>query len=184
MDQTAAPTILPEPQITDLAHTAAPSTAAPAPAVMLQRGGRWLWSCSLATGLFFSLSPLGLSFWDPGSNWNWQRLYGLQPRGAAFAAIEPLIPASARVASTDFVHPRFTHHERSYDYSRFLRKVSGYEQRVPDDTDFIVIDTTHPYSEYKRPEDVPEYHQTDRWELVPNGSGGVFIVLKRKSTTP
>lgn len=143
-------------------------------------GQHWLWSCSLATGLFFSLGPCGLPFWDPGSNWHWAKLYGPSPRGEAFAKIAPLIPTSARVASTDFVHPRFTHHERSYDYSDFRRRVSGYERRVPDDTDFIVIDTTHPYSRCKLPTDVPEYHDAERWELLPDETNGAFIVLKRR----
>ncbi|OYW24984.1 MAG: hypothetical protein B7Z55_00635 [Planctomycetales bacterium 12-60-4] len=143
-------------------------------------GSRWLWTSSLATGLFFSLSPCGLPFWDPGSNWYWVKLYGPSARGTEFARIAPLIPLTARVASTDFVHPRFTHHERSYDYSDFRRKVSGYERRVPDDTEFIVIDTTHPYSRYHVADDVPEYHETDRWRLLPDETHGAFIVLRRR----
>jgi uncharacterized membrane protein len=146
--------------------------------------GPWLWTSAFATGLFLALSPLSLTFWDSGSNWYCRKLYGPTNRGAAFAAIAPLIPPTARVASTDFVHPRFTHHARSYDYSDYRRKVSGYERRVPDDTDFIVIDTTHPYSRMHQPEDVPEFHDTDRWELVPNDSHGVFIVLRRRVANP
>jgi uncharacterized membrane protein len=141
----------------------------------------WLWTCALATGLWFSLGPLGVPFWDPGSNWHWRKLYGPTPRGAAFAKIAPLIPMTARVASTDFVHPRFTHHERSYDYSDYLRKASGYERRVPDDTDFIVIDLTHPYSRYRRADEIPEAHEPDRWELLHDETGGVFAILRRKS---
>lgn len=143
----------------------------------LRLGSHWLWTSSLATGLWFSLSPLGVPFWDPGSNWNAWRLYGPTSRGADFAAIAPRIPVTARVASTDFVHPRFTHYERSYDYSAFRRQVSGYERRVPDDTEYIVIDTTHPYSRWKTPGDVPEYHESDKWELLAEGA---FIVLKRR----
>jgi len=162
--------------------------AAPAPATptnsVLRWSGTWLWTCALATGLWFSLSPLSVTFWDSGSNWHWRKLYGPTPRGAAFAKIAPLIPLTARVASTDFVHPRFTHHARSYDYSDYVRKASGYERRVPDDTDFIVIDATHPYSQYHRPEDVPEFHDAERWELLPDETGGVFIVLRRRMANP
>ena len=50
-----------------------------------------------------------------------------------FAKIAHFIPQSARVASTDFVHPRYTHFDRSYDYSNYRRKVSGYEAKVPDE---------------------------------------------------
>lgn len=148
---------------------------------IVARYGTWLWASALCTGIFFSLSPLGVPFWDPGSTWNWHRLYGSTDRGEQFAKIAPLIPRTARVASTDFVHPRFTHHARSYDYSGYRRKVSGYEAHVPDDTDFIVIDTRHRYSQLHRPEDIPEYRDhPDQWELLPNDADGDFIVLKRR----
>ena len=140
-----------------------------------------LWTSALTTGLFFSLSPLGISFWDPGSNWHWQKLYGMSRRAELFTRVEPLIPRTSRVASTDFVHPRFTHHDRSYDYSGYRRQVSGYEQRVPDDTDFIVIDTQHPYSTIKRPDEVPEYRDhPEQWELLPDQTEGFFIILERR----
>ena len=50
----------------------------------------------LLTDLFATVT-----FWDAGSNWHWRKLYGPTPRGAAFAKIAPLIPPTARVASTD-----------------------------------------------------------------------------------
>ncbi len=139
------------------------------------------WTSSLATGIFFSLNPTSLVFWDAGSEVYWKTLYGPSRRAEEFAKIADLIPRSARVASTDFVHPRYTHHERSYDYSKYLRKVSGYEQKVPADTDYIVIDTQHRYSEMKKPSDVPEYRDhADEWELAPDPTNGYFIVLKRR----
>ncbi len=148
----------------------------------LQCAGHWLWTCAFTTGIFFSLSPFGMPFWDPGSTWHWEKLYGPTDRGAEFTKIAPLIPVTAKVASTDFVHPRFTHHERSYDYSKYVRKVSGYELRVPDDTEFIVIDTTHRYSTWKTPHDIPEYRETpEQWELLTDPAGSAFIVLKRRS---
>lgn len=140
-----------------------------------------LWTCSLATGLFYSIHPLSLTFWDAGSEWHWKKLYGPSRRAEEFAKLADLIPRSARVASTDFVHPRYTHHERSYDYSGYRRKVSGYENKVPDDTDFIVIDTQHRYSVIKVPSDVSEYRDhPDQWELVSDETQGYFIVLKRR----
>ena len=110
-----------------------------------------LMTSSLTTGLFVTLSPFGVPFWDPGSPWNWRRLYVPSERAEKFALVPGLIPQSSRVASTDFVHPRFTHYERSYDYSNYSRKVSNFERRVPDDTDYIVIDTRHHYSTIRRP---------------------------------
>ncbi len=140
-----------------------------------------IWTASLCTGLFLTISPLGCPFWDAGSNWHWQTLYGPSRRGELFARILPLIPRDSRVASTDFVHPRFTHHERSYDYSGYRRKVAGDRIGVPDDTDFLVIDTNHRYSEIKSPAEVPEYrdHPAD-WELLPAETDGYYIVLKRR----
>lgn len=137
---------------------------------------------ALCSGLFFSISPLGIPFLDPGSAWNWRKLYVPDRRAELFPRVLEQIPLSARVASTDFVHPRFTHHERSYDYSNYARRVSGYELTVPDDTDYIVIDTRHRYSTIKRPEDVPEYRDhPDRWELLPDRTEGCFIVLRRRN---
>ena len=140
-----------------------------------------IWTASLCTGLFLTISPLGCPFWDAGSNWHWQTLYGPSRRGELFARVLPLIPRDSRVASTDFVHPRFTHHKRSYDYSGYRRKVAGDRVGVPDDTDFLVIDTNHRYSEIKSPDEVPEYrdHPAD-WELLPDETEGYFIVLKRR----
>lgn len=140
-----------------------------------------IWTASLCTGLFLTISPLGCPFWDAGSNWHWQTLYGPSRRGELFARVLPLIPRDSRVASTDFVHPRFTHHERSYDYSGYRRKVAGDRVGVPDDTDFLVIDTNHRYSEIRSAAEVPEYrdHPAD-WELLPAETEGYFIVLKRR----
>ncbi len=140
-----------------------------------------VWSSALTTGIFFSLSPLSTTFWDPGSSWSWQRLYGPTPRAVMFARIADLIPNTARVASTDFVHPRYTHFERSYDYSDYQRKVSGEGKRIPDDTDYLVIDTQHRYSRIKHPNEVPELREhPDRWKVIPDVTEGYFIVLKRQ----
>jgi len=144
-----------------------------------------VWTSSLAMGLFFSLHPLSLTFWDAKSEWHWRKLYGPSQRAVEFAKIADLIPPSARVASTDFVHPRYTHHARSYDYSGYRRKVSGYESKVPDDTDYIVIDTRHRYSDMKTPAEIPEYRDhSEEWELLPDVTEGYFIVLKRKASQP
>jgi len=141
--------------------------------------GKWALACGLATSLWFSLSPLGVTFWDPGSRWYAAELYLPDERAAAIDEIVELIPQSARVASTDYVHPRFTHHERSYDYSEYARRVAGYEDRVPEDTDYIVIDTGHPYSTVKSLADIRELqNEPENWEVV--RGEGYFLVLKRR----
>ena len=139
---------------------------------------RFVCAAALATGLFAGFSPLGLSFWDSSSSWYWRELYVPGRRAELFAEVLKLIPRDARVASTDFVHPRFTHHERSYDYSDFGRAVNNGKPGAPPDTDYIVIDTGHPYSKIKSPDQIPEYHEhPEQWEVLLND--GYFIVLKR-----
>lgn len=134
-----------------------------------------------AIGSVVGMSPLSIKFWDSGSFFYWGKLYVPTERVEKFATVLEQIPPEARVASTDFVHPRFTHHARSYDYSHYLRKVAGYENQVPDDTDFIVIDTQHYYSDIKGPEQVRELQvEPDKWELLEDHSDGYFIVLKRR----
>ncbi|MEX2285990.1 MAG: DUF2079 domain-containing protein, partial [Planctomycetaceae bacterium] len=135
---------------------------------------------ALATGLLFSIGPSGRQFWDAGSDYYWRRLYIPGKRAEMFARIEGKIPLNSCVASTDFVHPRFTHHQRSYDYSDYPRAVNDNKPGAPPDTDYIVIDTQHRYSTIKRPDQVPEYrdHLAD-WELWPDTTEGYFIVLER-----
>ncbi len=136
---------------------------------------------ALVTGMEFSLSPVGHVFWDSRGTWSWRKAYVIGERARRFERIPEAVPRSSRVASTDFVHPRFTHYERSYDYSNYRRRVSGYELRVPDDCDYIVIDCQHRYSDITSPVEVRELQtDPDRWELVPELTDEYFIVLKRK----
>ncbi len=135
------------------------------------------WACAFT----LSISPLSLVFWDPYSNWNYNTLYIPGERAKQFEKVLAQIPTDANVASTDYPHTRFTHFRRSYDYSNFKRKVAGNTTGVPDDTDYIVIDTMHHYSTIKTPSEVPQLREhPDQWELLPDQTDGYFIVLKRK----
>ncbi|WP_459555622.1 DUF2079 domain-containing protein [Lacunimicrobium album] len=135
------------------------------------------WGCAFT----LSISPLSLVFWDPYSNWNYNALYIPGERAKQFEKVLAQIPTDANVASTDYPHTRFTHFRRSYDYSNFKRKVAGNTTGVPDDTDYIVIDTRHPYSTIKTPSEVPQLRDhPDQWELLPDQTDGYFIVLKRE----
>ena len=126
------------------------------------------------------MSPLGANFWNPHSDQYWRNLYVPGKRAELFPRVLEQIPPESRVASTDYVHTRLTHFERSYDYSQYARKISGYELRVPDDTDYIVIDTQHRYSWIKSPDDIPELRDhPDQWELLPDTTEGYFLILKR-----
>jgi uncharacterized membrane protein len=140
-----------------------------------------VWCCALTTGVFFTLSPLGLAFWDPGSTFYWKRLYVPGERAERFARVYEQIPLDSRVASTDLIHPRFTHHERSYDYSAYPRAVNAGKPGAPPDTDYIVIDVHGRYNDIRSPEQIAEYREhPEHWEVLPDVTDGYFIVLRRK----
>jgi hypothetical protein len=160
-----------------------------APALPVQRA-RFACLCALTTGLFMTLTPLGFKFWDAGGHRYWHNLYVPNERARMFPIVDALIPANARVASTDFVHARLTHRERSYDYSDYVRKVADYEDRVPSDTGWIVIDIEHPYHSPQQAaalrsspsNTVRELRDSpDEWQLIDHPASKYFIILKRRS---
>jgi hypothetical protein len=52
---------------------------------------------------------------------------------------------------------------------------------VPADTDYIVLDTSHPYSEVRSLADIRELQvEPEKWEVLPDATDGLFIILKRK----
>ncbi len=130
--------------------------------------------CSFWTGLVHDNSPLGLRFWDSGRTEYWRDRYLPDERVRQFAKVLEQLPPTVRVASTDYVHTRLTHYERSYDYS-------DYRRTVPDDCDYIVIDTRGPYAKIRYAEEIPELRTApEKWELLPDVSQGYFLVLKRR----
>ncbi len=142
---------------------------------------RFAFFCSAATALTGSLMPCGVTFWSSESQYGWKNLYAATERGEQFAKVLKHLPVGARVASTDYVHTRLTHFERSYDYSDYLRAVNQYRPGVPMDTDYIVIDTSHRYSQIHSPAEVRELREEpEKWERLPDETGGMFIVLKRR----
>lgn len=143
--------------------------------------------CAFFTGLFLTRSPLSVSFWDayvedPQADRYWKSQYLPGERAKQFAKVQAAIPPSARVFSTDFVHPRFTHYARSYDYSDFARDSDAeLTQPLPGETYYIVIDVQHRYSQIKSPQDVPAFRDhPDDWELLNLDTDGYFIVLRRR----
>lgn len=142
---------------------------------------RFAFLCALLTGLTGSMMPMGANFWSSESSYGWRNLYVPGPRAAAFEKVIAKIPVTARVASTDYVHTRLTHFERSYDYSDYLRAVNNYQPGVPADTDYIVLDTSHPYSKVRSLAEVRELQvESENWEVLPDETGGLFIILKRR----
>lgn len=137
--------------------------------------------CCLCTSITNSYSPLGARFWSATSAAGYQVLSGPAIRGEAADMVVSGIPSTAHVASTDYIHTRLTHVERSYDYSAYRRAVNDYRAGVPDDTDYIVIDTDHRHSVIRKLEDVPEWKQhPERWHVVADGTDDLFIVLRRR----
>jgi len=141
------------------------------------RQSRFGFLCALLTAVTGSLMPCGATFWSQESQFGWRNLYDRGPRADEFEKVLRMLPEGSRVASTDFVHTRLTHFERSYDYSGYLRAVNVYRPGVPDDTEYIVIDLNHRYSRYRRPDDIPELKAG--WSLISNPESRYFAVLKR-----
>ena len=140
--------------------------------------------CAACTAVSGSLMPVGATFWSDASSFGRENLYVPGERATEFQKVLALLPTDVRVASTDYVHTRLTHFDRSYDYSGYLRAVNNYQPGVPADTEYIVIDTGHRYSEIQSIDQVRELkEEPDQWEIVPHDSHGLFIVLKRRSVT-
>ena len=145
--------------------------------------------CCVATGTVGSLLPYGSNYWSDSSSFGRHMLYfprenvtaenHLIRRAAMADRVMAQIPATARVASTDFIHTRLTHCERSYDYSDYKRAVNEIGKRVPADCDYIVIDTGHRYSSIRNATEVPELSESKNWELLPDTTDGRFLILHR-----
>lgn len=141
--------------------------------------------CAACTAVSGSLMPCGAAFWSNVSPFGWRNLYVSNERAAAFEKILKSLPTQSRIASTDYVHTRLTHFDRSYDYSGYPRAVNDFKPGVPPDTDYIVIDTGHRYSKIKSTDQIRELiDEPDAWKVVPNDSQGLFIVLKRTTKPP
>jgi uncharacterized membrane protein len=145
--------------------------------------------CCVATGVTGSILPYGAGFWADQSSFGRHAIYyprlseaserQLIERSAMAKIAVNQIPMQARVASTDFIHTRLTHRERSYDYSGYHRVVNEQGKRVPKDCDYIVIDTGHRYSEFRNADDIPELTESSNWRLLPDRTGGQFLILHR-----
>ena len=149
--------------------------------------------CCATAGVTGSLLPYGAGFWSETSPFGRHALYFPRPhhpvenrlieRAAMAERVEQIIPRTARVASTDFIHTRLTHWKRSYDYSDYERSVNESGQRVPADAEYIVIDTRHRYSSIRRWDQVPELRESEDWELLPDETNGYFLILRRRDST-
>jgi len=150
-------------------------------------------SSAFFTAVLMGYAPLSLGFWDRGSPAYWKTRYVPNERARAFPAVLEVVPQDARVFSTDFVHTRFTHYKRSYDYSEYPR-ASDEEltEPRPGEKYYIVFDVYSRYNrnrapeeQVRRPEDIPEYaDHPGEWEVVSHPAERFFIVLRRRETVP
>ena len=146
--------------------------------------------CALFTGALLGFSPLSLGFWDSGSQLHWESRFVPDERAAKVAVVEELIPADARVFSTDFVHTRLTHRKRSYDYSAFKRATDKeLNNPLNGETYYIVIDLKSRYNldkppgeRIESPDDIPAYTvDPGAWEVVEHDAAEYFLVLRRRN---
>ena len=155
-----------------------------APAATSDRRDRmaaWTLSAAVCVSAVMSFTPASIAFWDSARPMYYASRYLPDGRAAAFDSVIEHIPVDSRVASTDYVHPRFTHHERSYDYSGYVRRVAGDTTAVPAETDYIVLDVHGPYSEITGLESVRELREEpDKWDVLNLDPTGHFIVLQRR----
>ncbi|MCH8830844.1 MAG: DUF2079 domain-containing protein, partial [Planctomycetes bacterium] len=146
--------------------------------------------CAVCSAAVLSYYPGSFAFWDSGATGSqgtyWQTRFVPGKRAELFRTVQALVPEEARVFSTDFIHTRFTHHRRSYDFSAFPRKSDAeIAKPVAGETYYIVIDTRSRYSKIRTPADVikakDEYKQhPEDWELIRHEAEEYFIVLKRR----
>lgn len=104
----------------------------------------------LITGIQEGRSPLSWKFWDPiyaspMKDWRgeklfepmgdyWRSVYLPDERANSFAEVLRVVRPSERVAATDYIRSRFTHHAAAFEYPTLKRHISI------DDVDVIVID--------------------------------------------
>lgn len=152
--------------------------------LLVRKLAEWCFCCAFITSVLLGFHPFSVSFWDSGDRMYWKRIYLPDDRARNFAAVLEQLPADARVASTDYVHARMTHFKRSYDFSDYPRAVANYEPRVPDDTDYIILDLQHEYSlgKYEDLSRVPLLQdQLEQWEELPDRTQGYFKILRRRT---
>jgi uncharacterized membrane protein len=129
---------------------------------------RFVCAACLVTGVWLGRSPLSWSFYDPRAGVPmrpsesgpvfeplgdyWRDVYLQTPRSRAFGAVYAAVPSDARVAATDYIRTRFTHHGAAHDYPLrphvsindidviVLDKTEGWWGRGPTNPDRALID--------------------------------------------
>jgi hypothetical protein len=151
---------------------------------------RFAAACALVSGIWSGKSPLSVAFYDGHT---YTRAFGRvlyapwpnspeQVRVQYFEKLFALIPSDARVAATDFVRPRFTHHRECHQYGD-----GGLKPHVkPESIDYIVIDLTGPYSDWvqghrlRELDEDPAHWEVMHWDPI----GELFFHVIRAKREP
>jgi uncharacterized membrane protein len=134
-------------------------------------------ACALVSGFVAGKSPLSIAFYDrhAGQRGFARLLYSPGERVRRLEHLLPLIPLDARVAATDYVRPRFTHHRECHQYGE-----GGLKPHVPAETiDYIVVDLTGPFSDWMQGRAMKELRDKEHWETIYDDLF-FFIVLRAK----
>ena len=127
--------------IANLRRQVEPLRSARFAAALCLTSGIWLGQSPLSLAFHESLQPVprirdgNLILFKPEGAY-WRDRYLPSDRSRAFEAAQATIRSDERVAATDYVRTRFTHHGAAHDYPTFRAHVDI------DDVDVIVLDKT------------------------------------------
>ncbi|GEM_PF-2707418 len=133
--------------------------------------------CALVSGVVAGKSPLSIAFYDmhAGQRGFARLLYSHSQRVRSFDKVHELIPLDARVAATDYVRPRFTHHRECHQYGE-----GGLKPHVPPESiDYIVVDLAGPFSDWMQGRAIKELRDREHWEVIYDDLF-FFLVLRAK----
>ncbi len=117
-------------------------------------------------------SPTSILFYYPHSSFYWRNLYIPKAKALHLAEIKGLIPAEARLATTNFLSPHFTHYKRDYVFPKY----------PPGEVDYIVVDTTERWQPGDAGEATEKLLSSPAYEKIFDKDG--ILVFRRLSRRP
>ena len=137
---------------------------------------RFLAALVIFSALFANLlqakSPISLLFHYPRSSFYWRKLYIPKAKALHLAEIKGLIPPEARLATTNFLGPHFTHYKRDYVFPEY----------PPGEVDYMVIDTTERWQHPQATETTERLLSDPAYEKIFDKDG--ILVFRRLSRRP
>jgi uncharacterized membrane protein len=123
---------------------------------------------ALFSNILQSKSPISVLFHHPRSSFYWRNTYVSKPRAHHLAEIKALLPADARLATTNFLGPHFTHYQRDYVFPKY----------PADEVDYLVIDTTERWQPAGAGEATKRLLASPAYEKIFHKDG--ILVFRRK----